>query len=70
MPNPQQAEIDGWKIRAWGPYGARIKYHVEAREPTWGKFAEAYGTTLTEAIERVAEKTGIERQELLATFGL
>ena len=64
------AEVDGWKVLIEQPSGLRKNYHVEASDTVWGKFAETFGATPTEALERLAVRTGIDRVELLQMFGL
>ncbi len=64
----QEHEIEGWKIRLLAPMGNRTKFHVEAKDPMWGKYAESCGPTAIEALEGLAIKTGLDRQELIETF--
>lgn len=52
------------------PNGARKNYHVEASDTVWGRFAEAYGQTATEAINGVCQKTELDREELMQVFDL
>lgn len=63
-------DIDGWKVRLAEPNGFRKNYHVEANDILWGKFAECWGRTAIDAIDGLADRTGLDREELRETFGL
>ncbi len=69
MPNRQEIEIDGWKVRLSQQFGDTPAYKAEARDPLWGKYAEGFGNTAIEALTKVRDKTGVDLQELLASFG-
>lgn len=70
MARAQEAEIDGWHIRLWPPMGERTCYHCEARDPLWGRYAEGFGVSPTEALENMRIRTELDRDELLRSFGV
>lgn len=44
-------------------------YGCEASDRLWGRSESAYGVDETEVLSKIAAKTGIDREELLTSFG-
>lgn len=64
-------DVDGYQVRLQRSNGQEYypKYRAEAKDDTWGNYYEACASTAYDALARLADKSGIDREELLITFG-
>lgn len=61
--------VDGFRVRLQRR-DEPVKYHAEAKDDVWARYEETFAGTAYDALSKLAAKTGIERDELLITFGL
>ncbi len=57
--------IDGWYIRLHERHDPIIQYRIDATEQTWNSFAEAYGLDVYDAIDKLARKINVHRDDLI-----
>lgn len=64
-------EIDGYKIRLCKTdNGDYPRYKAEARDDLWGRYAEAYAENSHDALCKLADRIGLDQEEVLITFGV
>ena len=69
--NERCHEVDGWKLRLQRSANTDYpKYHAEARDDLWGRYAEAFGEDAYDVLSKLADRANLNRDEVLITFGI
>lgn len=64
-------EIDGYKVRLQrSQNGDYPRYHAEARDDLWGRYAEVFAEDAYDALSKLADRANLNRDEVLITFGI
>ena len=65
------AHVDGWVVRLMRTEcGDYPRYKAEGRDDRWGRYGEAFAENGREALTKLSERTGLDLDELLITFGI
>lgn len=70
MGRSQDAEIDGWHVALHERDTQTLKFRAEASDQWWQRYAEAFGLDARDALTKLADKTGLDLDELATTFGV
>lgn len=70
MGRTEEAEIDGWLVKLHERDTQTLKFRATARDEMWQRYAESFGLDKHDALRKLADKTGIDYDELTRTFGV
>lgn len=68
MTTPKQ--IDGWNVVVMQQHDLAFPWRAEATDDFWARTEISEGFDIEDVLCSLAQKTGIDRKELLAEFGL
>jgi hypothetical protein len=65
-----KAEVDGWTVCVQPQNDPAFPWRAVAFDSLWAREVKTEGFDVDDVLSSIASKTGIDRKDLLAAFGL